>query len=135
MAAALARGEYDDLPDGGVSAAGETLSADEVQRTERVVLEGWVVVQDGNVSVAIDPTLDDELVLEGRALEVIRALNEQRKQEQLALTDRIALRLPPEHADLVDTFRDWIAAEVLATSIEVDSDLDAPTISRDENAS
>ena len=40
-----------------------------------------------------DPTLDDELIREGAALELIRALNEQRKQEGLELTDRIELRL------------------------------------------
>jgi len=131
VAAALSRGEFEELDHGRVAVAGETLSADEVQRTEKVVLEDWVVAHDGNVSVAIDPTLDAELILEGRALELIRALNEQRKQEDLALTDRISLRLPPEHADLVSTYEDWIASEVLATSIEVDENLDSPALVRD----
>ena len=131
VAAALARGEYEDLPDGGVNAAGETLSADEILRTEKVVRDGWVVAHDGNVSVAIDPTLDDELVLEGRALELIRALNEQRKQDDLALTDRVVLRLPEEHADLVEAFSDWISAEVLATSIVVVGGLETPELERD----
>jgi isoleucyl-tRNA synthetase len=135
VAAALARGEYEDLDDGGVRVAGETLAPSEVQRSERVILEGWVVAYDGGVSVAIDPTLDDELILEGRALELIRALNEQRKQEQLALTDRVALRLPAEHADLVDAYRDWIAAEVLATSIEIDEATTDPVMTRDEKVS
>jgi isoleucyl-tRNA synthetase len=123
VTAALARGEYRDTADGGVEVAGETLSADEVQRTEKVVVEGWVVAHDGGVSVAIDPTLDDDLILEGRALELIRSLNEQRKQVGLELTDRIQLRLPPEHADVIDRYRDWVAAEVLATSLEIDPDL------------
>jgi isoleucyl-tRNA synthetase len=135
VAAALARDEYEDLDDGGVRVAGETLTPSEVQRSEKVILEGWVVAYDGNVSVAIDPTLDDELILEGRALELIRALNEQRKQEQLALTDRVALRLPAEHADLVDAYRDWIAAEVLATSIEIDEAATDPVMTRDEKVS
>ena len=131
VAAALSRGEFEELDHGRVAVAGETLSADEVQRTEKVVLEDWVVAHDGNISVAIDPTLDDELILEGRALELIRALNEQRKQEDLALTDRISLRLPTEHADLVSAFEDWIAREVLATSIEVDESLDSPAFVTD----
>jgi isoleucyl-tRNA synthetase len=135
VSAALARGEFEDLDDGGVFAAGETLSADEVQRTERVVLDGWVVAHDGNVSVAIDPTLDDELLLEGRALELIRRLNEQRKQEGLALTDRIRLRLPAGDADLVESHGEWIAAEVLATSIEIDESLDIPSLSVDPHHS
>ncbi len=135
MAAALAEGDYEDLDDGGVRVAGETLSADEVERTEKVVLEGWVVAHDGRVSVAIDPTLDDELIMEGRALELIRALNDQRKQEGLELTDRIVLRLPSEHADLVDAHHDRIAGEVLATAIEVDETIDSPVLVRDAASS
>jgi isoleucyl-tRNA synthetase len=88
------------------------------------------VAHDGNLSVAIDPTLDAELILEGRALELIRALNEQRKQDGLDLTDRITLALPGEHADLVDRYKDWIAAEVLATSITVDDGLGSPILAR-----
>ena len=135
VSAALARGEFEDLDDGGIFAAGETLSADEVQRTERVVLDGWVVAHDGNVSVAIDPTLDDDLLLEGRALELIRRLNERRKQEGLALTDRIRLRVPAGDADLVESHGEWIAAEVLATSIEIDESLDIPSLSVDPHHS
>jgi isoleucyl-tRNA synthetase len=131
VAAALSRGDFEELADGGVAVAGETLSPDEIQRTEKVVLEDWVVAHDGKVSVAIDPALDEELILEGRALELIRALNEQRKQEDLALTDRIVLRLPVEHADLVEPYRDWIAGEVLATSIEIDDSLGSPAMNID----
>ncbi len=131
VAAALAAGDFEDLPDGGVKVAGETLSSDEVARTERVILEGWVVAHDGNVSVAIDPTLDQELILEGEALELIRSLNEQRKMAGLELTDRIALRLPSTHSELVETYGDWIAEEVLATSVEVDDELQSPSVTRD----
>lgn len=135
VAAALAEGDYEDLDDGGVRVAGETLSADEVERTEKVVLEGWVVAHDGRVSVAIDPTLDDELIMEGRALELIRALNDQRKQEGLELTDRVVLRLPAEHTDLVGAYHDRIAGEVLATAIEVDETIDSPVLVRDASRS
>ena len=131
VAAALERGDYEDLDGGGVLVAGETLSADEVQRTEKVILEGWVVAHDGNVSVALDPVLDDELILEGRALELVRALNEQRKQEGLELTDRIVLRLPVQHSEVVAEYSDWIAGEVLATTIELDDSLDTPVIEKD----
>jgi isoleucyl-tRNA synthetase len=131
VAAALSRGEFEELADGRVAVVGEILEPDEIQRTERVILENWVVAQDGNVSVAVDPALDDELILEGRALELIRALNEQRKQEDLALTDRISLRLPSKHLDLVTTYEDWIAGEVLATSIVVDETLEEPAFTKD----
>ncbi|HEX6220410.1 MAG TPA: DUF5915 domain-containing protein, partial [Acidimicrobiia bacterium] len=131
VAAALERGDYEDHEDGGVSAAGERLGPEEVQRTEKVILDGWVVAHDGNVSVAIDPILDDELILEGKTLELVRALNEQRKQVGLELTDRIVLRLPVEHSDVLERYSDWVAAEVLATSVEIDDTLDAPMIEKD----
>ena len=82
----------------------EELAGDEVVRTERVILEGWAMAAEGGVTVAFDPTLDDELIREGAALELIRALNEQRKQEGLELTDRIELRRP----DAVDELGQWV---------------------------
>jgi len=132
VAAALGRGEYQSHEDGSVTAAGETLTADEVVRTEKVILDGWVVAHDGGVSVAIDPTLDDELILEGQALELIRNLNEERKNAGLQLTDRIRLRLPSTHEVLIAAHREWIANEVLATSIDIDPDLDEPALTVDE---
>ncbi len=128
VAAALAGGHLAERADGSVEVAGEVLTADEVVRTERVVLDGWVVAHDGQVSVAIDPNLDDELLLEGRALELIRALNEQRKSEGLQLTDRIGLRLPSSDSEVLDAYGELIAAEVLATSIELDDTLESPVM-------
>jgi isoleucyl-tRNA synthetase len=80
------------------------------------------------VSVAVDPRLDEELVLEGRALELIRLINEQRKQEGLDLTDRIELRLPADQADLLAAHGDWIASEVLATKLTVAEGLQRPEL-------
>jgi isoleucyl-tRNA synthetase len=132
VAAALERGHYEIDDQGNVLAAGEELKPEEVIRTERVVLEGWIAAHDGAISVAIDPELDDELIKEGRALELIRLLNDRRKQAGLELTDRIALRLPTEHADLVDSYQDWIASEVLATSVKLDDSLDEPELMKTE---
>ena len=130
VAAALAKDDYQVLDDGGVIAAGEKLASDEIIRTERVTLDGWVAAHDDLISVAIDPALDDELIREGRVLELIRGINDLRKQEGFQLTDRIALRLPDSHADLIDDYSDWIAAEVLATSIDIDPNLQSPQLDR-----
>jgi isoleucyl-tRNA synthetase len=131
VSTALAEGHYEEMPDGTVVVAGETLGRDEVVRTEKVILEGWIIAHDGHVSVAIDPVLDEQLVLEGQAFELIRGLNEQRKQAGLELTDRIALRLPPDAATLLEEYRDWIADEVLATSIEIDPEIETPSLTVD----
>ena len=130
VAAALAAGEFEVRDDGSLVSAGETLAPNEVVRTETVIVEGWGVAQDGNLSVALDLALDEELVREGRVYDLVRALNDLRKQEGLALTDRIRLRLPPEHADLVESHREWISEEVLATSIEIDETLESPALER-----
>lgn len=128
VARALDSEDYEIDASGTVTAAGEHLSPEEIIRTERVVMEGWIAAHDGEISVAIDPELDAALIKEGRALELIRALNEQRKQLGLELTDRIELRLPAEHADLAEEYSEWIAAEVLAVSVEVDRSIDAPQL-------
>lgn len=128
VAAALAAGNYEELSDGSVLVAGETLQPDEVVRIESVTLEGWTAAQDGEISVAIDPTLDDDLISEGRSLDLIRSLNDQRKQENLDLTDRIAVRLPSKYADLMASHEEWIAAEVLAVEMIVDPNIDVPVI-------
>lgn len=130
VAAELAGGRFEVLDDGSVKAAGVTLAPNEVVRTETVILEGWGVAQDGNLSVALDLALDDALVREGRVYDLVRALNDLRKQEGLELTDRIRVRLPSAHADLVPEYQDWIAEEVLATSIEVDESLTSPVVER-----
>jgi isoleucyl-tRNA synthetase len=126
VAAALGGGDFEAREDGTVLAAGEELAPDEVVRTETVLLEGWSVAGDGNLSVAVDPTLDDGLILEGRALDLVRQVNDLRKQHGLELTDRIGLILPASQADLLEEHGDWIAAEVLATSVRVDPGIEEP---------
>ncbi len=101
-------------------AAGETLEADEYVRSERVVLDGWHVAYDGTVSVALDPHLDDELLLEGAALDLVRNLNDLRKQAGMQLTDRITVTLPPNYQPIIDQHGEMVAAEVLATDLSVD---------------
>ncbi len=130
VAAALASGDYTVNDDGTLTAAGIELAAGEVVRSETVLLEGWGLAQEGNLSVAVDPTLDDDLIREGRVHELVRALNEQRKQEGFDLTDRIELRLPSSYSDLLDEYLSWISSEVLATSVEIDDRLTAPVITR-----
>jgi isoleucyl-tRNA synthetase len=114
---ALEAGEYEALPDGGFRAAGHDLTADEVL-VERTQKDGWAVASTDGVSIALDTTLDDELLHEGRVYDAIHAINSDRKELGLALTDRIRLTLPASSADLLSA-RDWIAAETLADVIEV----------------
>jgi isoleucyl-tRNA synthetase len=124
---ALARGEVEELGDGRVRVAGHELGQDDLI-VERHEESGWAHSE--RFSVWIDTELDEELVREGRVLDLIRHLNELRRQAGLELTDRIVVRLPAEHAELVREHEDWIKEEVLAVRIEVDGAAPEPVIDK-----
>jgi isoleucyl-tRNA synthetase len=117
--AALAAGDFERLDNGGFRVLGHELGPDEVL-VERSGKEGWAVASDEGVTVALETALDPELEVEGRVYDLIHTLNTMRKEQGLALTDRIAVTLPQEDADLVERHADWIKAEVLAVSLETD---------------
>jgi isoleucyl-tRNA synthetase len=118
---ALAAGEFEELPDGRFRVGEHELAPDEVL-VERGGREGWAVASGDGVTVALDLGLDDELVLEGEAYELIHRVNSLRKERGLELTDRIALTVPDAQRKLVDRHGDWIAREVLATELRVAGD-------------
>ncbi|MSR23423.1 MAG: isoleucine--tRNA ligase, partial [Gemmatimonadetes bacterium] len=99
---------------------------------EEVVLEaGWLEVaeaaagnlvvkaQDGH-TVALDPTLDDELRAEGMARELVNRIQRLRKDAGLEITDRIRLGLegPEEVRNAVVKHWDLIARETLALEVD-----------------
>ncbi len=114
--AALAAGEFEELPGGGFRAAGHDLAADEVL-VERSGKQGWSVASEEGLTVALDTELDAELELEGRVYDLIHTLNGMRKEAGLELTDRISVTLPASEAELVSRHGEWIKGEVLAVSL------------------
>jgi isoleucyl-tRNA synthetase len=68
------------------------------------------------MTVALDSTLDDELLLEGRLLDRVHEVNVLRKQTGLEITDRIKLWVPDQ--ELLDRYADRLAGETLAVSVE-----------------
>jgi isoleucyl-tRNA synthetase len=120
--AALASGEFEELPDGRFRVLGRELEAGEVL-VERGGREGWAVASGDGVTVALDLGLDDELALEGEAYELIHRVNSLRKERGFELTDRIVLTVPESQRLLVDRHGDWITREVLATEIRVSEEL------------
>jgi isoleucyl-tRNA synthetase len=115
---ALAAGDWEELPGGGVRVNGRELTADEVL-VERSAAEGWALAEDDGVTVAVSTQLDDELLLEGRVFDLIHLVNSKRKDAGLELTDRITLTLPESEADLL-RHEQWIKDEVLAVDIRTD---------------
>jgi isoleucyl-tRNA synthetase len=125
---ALAAGEFEELPQGGFRAAGHELAPHEVL-IERRGRKGWAVAGQDGMTVALDTSLDDELRLEGRVLDLIHQLNKMRRDAGLELTDRIVVTLPAEQADVL-RHADWIKDEVLAVSIETDGAAAEPQIAK-----
>jgi isoleucyl-tRNA synthetase len=118
---ALLSGQFEELPGGRFRAAGHELEPEEVL-VERGGREGWAVSSVDGLAVALDTTLDDELVLEGEAYDVIRTVNAMRKEQGFELSDRIVLAVPEALRGLVERHGAWIAGEVLATEIRVEGD-------------
>ena len=129
--AALQAGEFEALAGGRFRVLGHELGPDEVL-VERAGREGWAVAADDGVTVALDLTLDDDLLREGRVNELVHRVNTLRKEAGLELTDRIALTVPAGDADLLAEHADWIKAETLAVSVEADGDSE-PAIAKAES--
>jgi len=119
---ALRSGEFEPLGGGRFRVAGHDLEPNEVL-VERRGQAGSAVASADGITVSLDTVLDDELLLEGRAYDVIRAVNTMRKDAGLELTDRIVLTVPEADADVFATHGDRIKAEVLATELRVGGEL------------
>ncbi len=100
------------------------LSLDDVQMVLQP-LDGYQVERAGTHAVALNLELDHELVQEGLAREVVRAVQNARKSAGLNVEDRIALTLSGDD-ELVLAARShegYVAGEVLATSVVYDGEV------------
>lgn len=82
-------------------------------------IPGWLVSNEGNLTVALDVELTDELLNEGMARELINRIQNIRKEIGLEITDRIKVTLSPDskvEAALAG-FADYIKAQVLADNV------------------
>ena len=82
-------------------------------------IPGWVVANDGILTVALDIQLTPELVDEGIARELVNRIQNIRK-EGFEVTDRIVVELQSgEWDNAVNTHRDYICAETLCTRLDI----------------
>ena len=87
-------------------------------------MPGWLVANNGILTIALDIELNDALIEEGIARELINRIQNLRKSSGLEITDRITIELEdrPEIHNAVLHCGDYIASQVLATQMELKAD-------------
>ncbi len=87
-------------------------------------MPGWLVANNGVLTIALDIELTDELIEEGIARELINRIQNLRKSSGLEITDRIAIVMEdrPEIHNAVLHCGEYIASQVLAVSLSLTSD-------------
>ncbi|MCI5757113.1 MAG: isoleucine--tRNA ligase [Bacteroidales bacterium] len=113
-----ADGKYD------IEVEGQTLTV-ELADVEIVSedIPGWTVASDGNLTVALDLTIDESLRRQGMARELVKRIQAYRKQAGFNLADRIRITLFADEriTDAVADFGAYIKQQVLATEIATTS--------------
>ncbi len=104
----------------GIAVAGRehTLSAEDVILTMQAP-EGYSVEREGAHAVALDLTIDEDLRREGRAREIVHAVQSARRNAGLVIEDRIDLALADDPAllEVAAEYRDYLAGETLAVTV------------------
>jgi len=97
-----------------------TITPEECQ-VMRTAAEGYAVADDNGYVVAIDTTLNDDLVNEGLAREVVRRVQSMRKAADFNITDTIVIKYQASDklANAIRQFEAYIASETLAQHLEV----------------
>ncbi|MCA9238991.1 MAG: hypothetical protein KDA37_02275, partial [Planctomycetales bacterium] len=83
---------------------------------------GWAAANDQGVVVVLSTELTPELIAEGLARDLIRVIQDRRKEIGCEFTDRIEIGLATESDELrqaVDSFGDYVARETLADSLTI----------------
>ena len=128
LAAAIAQMSQEDIA--AFEAAGTFTLCDYALVAEDVDIitedmPGWLVANNGVITIALDIELTPALIEEGIARELINRIQNLRKSSGLEITDRIAVQLEnrEEIAAAVTNCNDYIASQVLATSLVLKDNL------------
>ena len=122
-------GNWSAEPDGSVMVGGITLLEDEYA-VQTVVADAdpsdqrTVAMLPGGGFVILDTAVTPELAAEGLARDVVRAVQQARREAGLAVSDRITLAVSgdPDLVAAVEAHAELIRAEVLATTLTVGED-------------
>ena len=86
-------------------------------------IPGWQVAQDREITVALDIQLDEELIAEGTARELVNRIQNIRKAKDFNITDRIIVKVSSNDManDAIAKYGDYICNEVLADDVSTDA--------------
>ena len=84
-------------------------------------IPGWLVANEGKLTVALEVTVTEELRREGVARELVNRIQNIRKSSGFEITDKIkvALSKNPQTDDAVNEYNTYICNQVLANSLEL----------------
>jgi isoleucyl-tRNA synthetase len=87
---------------------------------DKVPSDGWAIAEDGGMLVALATSIDDELRREGRVRDLVRKIQNLRKEIDLDVADRIRLIYKASDALAADleAHSDYVGTETLAVEIE-----------------
>ena len=94
-----------------------------IERTDVEIISedmpGWTVTNEGNLTVALDLTITESLKQEGIAREVVKRIQNFRKESGFEITDRISITIAPnpEIQNAVSAYEKYICTQVLADAI------------------
>ena len=84
-------------------------------------IPGWLVANEGRLTVALDITITDDLKKEGLARELVNRVQNLRKSSGFDITDKVNITVASsaEMDDAITEYKEYISNQVLANSIEI----------------
>jgi len=124
LAAAIAQMSQDDIAQmeatGTINLLDFNLGMDDVEiATED--MPGWLVANEGTLTIALDIEVSKALQNEGLAREIINRIQNMRKASGFDITDRISIQIEQcdPLTDVLRDFNDYIASQILASEIKM----------------
>jgi tetratricopeptide (TPR) repeat protein len=86
-------------------------------------IPGWLVANEGNITIALDVTITEELKQEGIAREIVNRVQNIRKGRDYEITDKINLVFQPNETTdaAINAYSEYIGRQVLATNVCIGS--------------
>ena len=104
-------------------------------------IPGWLVANEGQLTVALDVNVTTELKEEGIARELINRIQNMRKEKDYDVTDKITIQIVKHDAinEALEHHREYISSQTLATDVklvdQLEDDKHAKTVELDEEVS